>query len=170
MFSVCVCVFLYLCTGRGFATNWSPVQGVLPTVPDQETEETQPYAPKAGASSQVWEQRGRKKFSPKNVKSLFPYLSGHAQTLHVSCVVRFQPALSSSGKRRLVTYYAICVFLPSPFDSAGRLSLNLVCTLCHWMPTRAKTFQLLIISNNKIVDAQTCEVRGALVLLHIRSW
>jgi hypothetical protein len=29
--------------------------------PDQETEETQPYAPKAGAISQVWEQRGRKK-------------------------------------------------------------------------------------------------------------
>jgi hypothetical protein len=28
---------------------------------DQETEETQPHAPKAEASSQVWEQRGRKK-------------------------------------------------------------------------------------------------------------
>jgi hypothetical protein len=42
MFSVCVCVyvFLCLCTGRGLATSWSPVQGVLPTVPDQETEET----------------------------------------------------------------------------------------------------------------------------------
>jgi hypothetical protein len=26
--------------------SWSPVQGVLPTVLDQETEETQPYAPK----------------------------------------------------------------------------------------------------------------------------
>jgi hypothetical protein len=26
--------------------SWLPVQGVLPTVPDQETEETQPYAPK----------------------------------------------------------------------------------------------------------------------------
>jgi hypothetical protein len=49
MFSVCVCVFLCLCTGRGLATSWSPVQGVLPTFPDQETEETQPYAPKAGA-------------------------------------------------------------------------------------------------------------------------
>jgi hypothetical protein len=63
MFSVCVCVCvcLCLCTGRGLATSWSPVQRVLPTVPDQETEETQPYAPKAGASSQVWEQRGRKK-------------------------------------------------------------------------------------------------------------
>jgi hypothetical protein len=31
-------------------------------VPDQETEETQPYAPKAGASSQMWEQRGSKKY------------------------------------------------------------------------------------------------------------
>jgi hypothetical protein len=62
MFSVCVCacVFLCFCRGRGLATSWSPVQGVLPTVPDQETQETQPYAPKAGASSQVWEQRGRK--------------------------------------------------------------------------------------------------------------
>jgi hypothetical protein len=28
----CVCVFLCLCTGRGVATSWSPVQGVLPTV------------------------------------------------------------------------------------------------------------------------------------------
>jgi hypothetical protein len=55
---VCVCVFLCLCTGRGLATSWSPVQEVLPIVPDQETEETQPCAPKAGASSQVWEQRG----------------------------------------------------------------------------------------------------------------
>jgi hypothetical protein len=50
-----------------FALKWtcsiirSLVQGVLPTVPDQKTEETQSYAPKAGASSQVWEQRGRKK-------------------------------------------------------------------------------------------------------------
>jgi hypothetical protein len=26
--------------------SWSPVQGLLPTVLDQETEETQPYAPK----------------------------------------------------------------------------------------------------------------------------
>jgi hypothetical protein len=63
MFSVCVCMcaFLCLCTGRSLATSCSPVQGVLPTVPDQETEETQPYAPKAGASYEVWEQRGRKK-------------------------------------------------------------------------------------------------------------
>jgi hypothetical protein len=60
MFIVCVsvCVFLCLCTGRGLATSWSPVQGVLPTVPNQETE---PYAPKAVASSQVWEQRRRRK-------------------------------------------------------------------------------------------------------------
>jgi hypothetical protein len=33
--SVCaVCVFLRLCTGRGLATSWSPVQGALPTVLD----------------------------------------------------------------------------------------------------------------------------------------
>jgi hypothetical protein len=51
MFSVCVYVrvFLCLCTGRGLTTSWSPVQGVLPAVPDQETEETQPYAPKSGS-------------------------------------------------------------------------------------------------------------------------
>jgi hypothetical protein len=50
-----------LCTSRGLAMSSSPVQGVLPTVPDQETEETQPYAPKVGVSSQVLEQQGRKK-------------------------------------------------------------------------------------------------------------
>jgi hypothetical protein len=51
MFSVCVCVyvFLCLCSGRGLVMSRSPIQGVLPTAPDQETEETQPYAPK-------WEQ------------------------------------------------------------------------------------------------------------------
>jgi hypothetical protein len=34
----CVCVVLYL--GRGLATSWSPVQGVLPSVNDQETEKS----------------------------------------------------------------------------------------------------------------------------------
>jgi hypothetical protein len=65
MFSVCacVCVFLCLCTGRGLATSWSPVQGVLPSVPDQETEETQPYAPKTGASSSVGATRKKEKKS-----------------------------------------------------------------------------------------------------------
>jgi hypothetical protein len=63
---VYVCAFFYVCVQvEGLATSWSPVQGVLPTVPDQETEETQPYAPKAGTSTYVWEQRGRKKNSPK---------------------------------------------------------------------------------------------------------
>jgi hypothetical protein len=34
----CVCVVL--CLGRAFATSWSPVQGVLPSVNDQETEKS----------------------------------------------------------------------------------------------------------------------------------
>jgi hypothetical protein len=33
---VCICVVLYL--GRGLATSWSLVQGVLPSVNDHETE------------------------------------------------------------------------------------------------------------------------------------
>jgi hypothetical protein len=33
-----VCVFLCLCTLRGLATSWSPVQGVLPTVLELVTE------------------------------------------------------------------------------------------------------------------------------------
>jgi hypothetical protein len=37
MFS-CVYVFLCLCTGRGLATSWSPIQGVLPTALDLVTE------------------------------------------------------------------------------------------------------------------------------------
>jgi hypothetical protein len=52
---------------RSLATSWPPVQGVLPTVPDQETEEIQPYAPKAGASFQVWKQRGRRKSYAQSV-------------------------------------------------------------------------------------------------------
>jgi hypothetical protein len=42
MFDVCAffCVCVVLCLGRGFATSWSPVQGVLPTVNDQETEKS----------------------------------------------------------------------------------------------------------------------------------
>jgi hypothetical protein len=55
--------------------SWSLVQGVLPTVPDQETEETQPYAPNAGASSQVWEQRGRKNIYLELKINLFPSVS-----------------------------------------------------------------------------------------------
>jgi hypothetical protein len=34
----CVCVVL--CLGRGLSTSWSPVQGVLPSVNDQETEKS----------------------------------------------------------------------------------------------------------------------------------
>jgi hypothetical protein len=41
----CVCVFFFfvcvvLCLGRGHGTSWSPVQGVLPSVNDQETEKS----------------------------------------------------------------------------------------------------------------------------------
>jgi hypothetical protein len=38
----CVCVVLYL--GRGLATSWSPVQGVLPSVNDKETEKSDLYS------------------------------------------------------------------------------------------------------------------------------
>jgi hypothetical protein len=92
MFSVCacVCVFLCLCAGRGLVTSWSPVRGVLPSVPDQETEENQPSAPKAGASSQVWEQRGRKSDEKKWSINLYLtqtvfkyYVSGHYPSSYV---------------------------------------------------------------------------------------
>jgi hypothetical protein len=36
------CVYVVLCLGRGLATGWSLVQGVLPPVNDQETEESPP--------------------------------------------------------------------------------------------------------------------------------
>jgi hypothetical protein len=40
----CVCAFsclcVVLCLGRGLATSWSPVQGVLQSVNDQETEKS----------------------------------------------------------------------------------------------------------------------------------
>jgi hypothetical protein len=48
----CVCAFFFvcvvLCLGRGLATSWSPVQGVLPSVNDKKLR-NQPYAPKVGA-------------------------------------------------------------------------------------------------------------------------
>jgi hypothetical protein len=46
--------------------SWSPVQGVLPTVPDQETEETQPYAPKREQAAKC----GRNEEEKKNTRKL----------------------------------------------------------------------------------------------------
>jgi hypothetical protein len=55
----CVCAFfcvcVVLCLGRGLVTSWSPVQGVLPSVNDQETE-ISALCSKVGA-------RGRKKYN-----------------------------------------------------------------------------------------------------------
>jgi hypothetical protein len=48
--SFCVCVVL--CLGRGLATSWSPVQGVLPSVNYQETE-------KSALCSKKWEQASK---------------------------------------------------------------------------------------------------------------
>jgi hypothetical protein len=63
MFSVCVCACVFLClyTGREALRRADHLSKESYRVPDQETEKTQPYAPKAGARSQVWEQRGRKR-------------------------------------------------------------------------------------------------------------
>jgi hypothetical protein len=48
-------------------------------VPDQETEETQPYGPKAGPSSQLWEQRGRKKMMDRVQNPLILSVINHRQ-------------------------------------------------------------------------------------------
>jgi hypothetical protein len=52
MFSVCVCVWVSCVCVQVEALRRAdhPSKEFLPTVPDQETEETQPYAPKAGAT------------------------------------------------------------------------------------------------------------------------
>jgi hypothetical protein len=59
----CVCaffgVYVVLCVGRGLATSWSPVQGVLPTVNDQETEKSALCSKKVEQAPK-WEQRERK--------------------------------------------------------------------------------------------------------------
>jgi hypothetical protein len=51
----CVCAFfcvcVVLCLGKGLAPSWSTIQGVLPSVNDQETERS--------ALCSKWEQRGR---------------------------------------------------------------------------------------------------------------
>jgi hypothetical protein len=43
--------------------SWSPTQGVLPTVPDQETEETQPYAPKREKAPKCGSNEEEKKYT-----------------------------------------------------------------------------------------------------------
>jgi hypothetical protein len=65
----CVCVVL--CLGRGLATSWSPFQGVLPSVNDQETE-------KSALCSKKWEhalkweaKRKKKNFHQTRVHSEF---------------------------------------------------------------------------------------------------
>jgi ubiquinone biosynthesis protein Coq4 len=54
MFDMCAffCVCVVLCLGRGLATSLSAVQGVLPSVNDQETEKSA-LSSKVGASSQM---------------------------------------------------------------------------------------------------------------------
>jgi hypothetical protein len=53
----CVCVVL--CLGRGLATSWSPVRGVLPSMNDQETEKSA-LCSKVGASSQIGAKKKKK--------------------------------------------------------------------------------------------------------------
>jgi hypothetical protein len=62
---MCVCAFfcvcVVLCSGRGLATSWSPVQGVLQSVNDEETEKSA-LCSKVGTSSQMGAKRkGEKK-------------------------------------------------------------------------------------------------------------
>jgi hypothetical protein len=73
----CVCVVL--CLDRGLTTSWSPVQGVLPSVNDQETE-------KSALCSKKWEQRERKKlFNPSFVLLVYAQLD-LSQNLQISIV------------------------------------------------------------------------------------
>jgi hypothetical protein len=45
-----ILVYVVLCLGRGLATIWSPVQGVLSSVKENQWNwEMSPYAPEAGA-------------------------------------------------------------------------------------------------------------------------
>jgi hypothetical protein len=55
---MCVCVVL--CLGRGLATSWSPVQGVLPSVNYQETEKSA-LCSKVGASPHVGARGSKRK-------------------------------------------------------------------------------------------------------------
>jgi hypothetical protein len=59
-----VCVFLCLCTGRGLATSWSPVQGVLPTVLDLVTEVKRKVSWRRPRTELGCRARGKKKSRP----------------------------------------------------------------------------------------------------------
>jgi hypothetical protein len=65
----CVCVVL--CLGRGLATSWSPVQGVLPSVNDQGTEKSA-LCSKVGVSSQMGAKR-KKKILTWSLQPLFQH-------------------------------------------------------------------------------------------------
>jgi hypothetical protein len=137
MFSVCVCVcvFVGLCTGRSLETSWSPVQGVLPTVPDQETEETQPCAPKSGCKlpSVGATRKGKNILAPSSVVffgflclSLGKY-SFWSRLGHRICeIVFFASFLVVQGKYRIVPVLGYDCFRPNTFQFTAKHSTILI--------------------------------------------
>jgi hypothetical protein len=73
------CVRVVPCSGSGLATGQSLVQGVLPSVNDQEKLRNQPYAPK-------WEQAPECGSKRKEKKTCFGQL-GHHQELK-TCLMK----------------------------------------------------------------------------------
>jgi hypothetical protein len=71
---VCMCAFfcvcVVLCLGRGLATSWSPVQGVLPSGMIKKLR-NQPYAPK-WEQAPKWERRGKQNTMIKRINPLAP--------------------------------------------------------------------------------------------------
>jgi hypothetical protein len=63
-----VCVFSCLCTGRGLATSWSPVQGVLRSVLDLVTQAKRKVSSKFGCRA-----KGKKKIMCYGIVCIAPY-------------------------------------------------------------------------------------------------
>jgi hypothetical protein len=77
----CVCVVLSL--GRGLATSWSPVQGVLPSVKWSWNWENVPYAPKWKREEEEKEIRTENRSAWKIVPWKYSILEWKFQYLHL---------------------------------------------------------------------------------------
>jgi hypothetical protein len=137
-----VCVFLCLCAGRGLATSWSPVQGVLPTVPDQETEETQPYAQKREQAPTCGSNEEEKKnsFGSQNpthwLEVFFPrlILRSFSSAGRKACESWIWKRVKGSGSRPLSRYIArtLASHRGGPGPSPGLVMWDLWWTKWCW--------------------------------------
>jgi hypothetical protein len=98
---MCVCAFFcvcfVLCLGRCLATTWSPVQGVLPSIKDQEIS---PMLQKVEASSQTGAMRKEKKTKINLLMFLRETCSWSSSTYSSVMIIVIENISHSTAKMR----------------------------------------------------------------------